>query len=274
MESNNAINFSQFISTAIIFVEVHWSNVEGKIKEYIKTICCTNNPKYCDSCLYCQKINANTYYDYLSFNCYKSWVKKESIMNVKNVFSYTALESIQNKFCVIYGIEKLSKFVYNSLLKILEDPPKHTFFIFTTRNIQAIPSTIRSRCQLLRLVPEKEKINLLLDNNLVTTSDLDNIFNTFFSLEDAQEAIDNGDFQLIKETSKNILLSITDLVLQRNILSEFKKMTYFQIEKIFSFLLPKINLKVKVEYLELMSYFNLNLNKTLIFNKLLFFLKS
>lgn len=274
MKSNNIINFSKFISNGIIFVELHWSNVDDKIKEYIKTICCINSPTYCDSCVYCEKINANKYYDYLSFNCYTSWVKKESIMNVKSVFSYSALESIKNKFCVIYGIERLSKFVYNSILKILEDPPKHTFFIFTTRNLNAVPSTIRSRCQLLRLTPEKDKINSLLNNELVDSSDLDNIFNTFFSLAEAQEAIDNGDFKLIKDMSKNILISMTDLVLQKNILSAFKKITYFQIEKIFSFLLPKINPKVKVEYLQLMSCLNLNLNKTLIFNKLIFFLKS
>lgn len=274
MDSKNIINFSQFISNGIIFVETHWSNVDKKIKEYIKTICCANSTTYCNSCIYCQKIDANKYYDYLSFNCYKTWVKKESIMNVRNIFSYSALESNENKFCIIYGIEKLSKFVYNSILKMLEDPPKHTFFIFTTRNLHAVPSTIRSRCQLLRLLPEKDKINLLLNNEQVITSDLDNIFNTFFSIEEAQEAINNGDFKLIKDMASDIVLAVKDLELQRNILTTFKKMTYFQIEKVFSFLLPKINLKAKVEYLEIMSYLNLNLNKTLLFNKLIFFLKS
>ncbi|MEG1820766.1 MAG: hypothetical protein RR201_00785 [Malacoplasma sp.] len=274
MESTNTINFSDFISNGIIFVELHWSNVNDKIKSYIKTICCSNNISFCDACVYCKKVNDNAYYDYLSFNCYQTSVKKDEILEIKNIFAYTSLESIKNKFCVIYGIEKLSKFAYNSILKILEDSPPDTYFIFTTRNLHAVPATIRSRCKIIRLLPEKDKLQSLLKNQLINQNDLDSISNIYYSYDEALEAIENGEYKLIKEVSENIFLSINDFVLQRDTLSIFKKMDYFKIRKIFSYLLPKVNLKLKTEYLELMSNLYFNLNKTLIFHKLIYFLKS
>ena len=41
----------------------------------------------------------------------------------------------------------LSKWAFNALLKILEEPPKHVKFILATTDVHKVPETILSRCQ-------------------------------------------------------------------------------------------------------------------------------
>src|SRR5690606_14096444 len=41
----------------------------------------------------------------------------------------------------------------NALLKTLEEPPDHSLFILVSSRPYALPATIRSRCQSLRLTP-------------------------------------------------------------------------------------------------------------------------
>lgn len=52
---------------------------------------------------------------------------------------------------------------FNALLKLLEEPPKHTIFILATTEIHKIPSTITSRCQTIEFhkATNSELINTL-----------------------------------------------------------------------------------------------------------------
>ena len=51
----------------------------------------------------------------------------------------------QNKVISIPNIECMSRDASDAILKILEEPPKDTFFVMSTNFIHQIPSTIRSR---------------------------------------------------------------------------------------------------------------------------------
>ena len=51
----------------------------------------------------------------------------------------------KNKIILIPNIESMSRDASDSILKILEEPPKNTFFIMSSNFIHLIPSTIRSR---------------------------------------------------------------------------------------------------------------------------------
>ncbi len=51
------------------------------------------------------------------------------------------------KVYIIDEVHMLSKWAFNALLKILEEPPEHLKFILATTEIQKIPETILSRCQ-------------------------------------------------------------------------------------------------------------------------------
>ena len=64
----------------------------------------------------------------------------------------------KNKVAVINEIEKISVDGLNAILKILEEPPKNTYFLLSTNFLNQIPLTIQSRCFDLRISsPEIEQ---------------------------------------------------------------------------------------------------------------------
>jgi DNA polymerase-3 subunit gamma/tau len=61
------------------------------------------------------------------------------------------------KIYLIDEVHMLSKGAFNALLKTLEEPPPHVKFLFATTELERLPETIVSRCQLLRLSPLAER---------------------------------------------------------------------------------------------------------------------
>ena len=61
----------------------------------------------------------------------------------------------KNKVAVINEIEKISSDGLNAILKILEEPPKNTYFLLSTNFLNQIPLTIQSRCFDLRISSPK-----------------------------------------------------------------------------------------------------------------------
>ncbi len=57
------------------------------------------------------------------------------------------------KIFILPGIERLSDAAANTLLKVLEEPPRGTHLIMTTTSAAGVLRTIRSRAQLYRLAP-------------------------------------------------------------------------------------------------------------------------
>jgi DNA polymerase-3 subunit gamma/tau len=53
----------------------------------------------------------------------------------------------KNKVYIIDEVHMLSSNAFNALLKTLEEPPAHVYFIFATTAPHKIPETIKSRCQ-------------------------------------------------------------------------------------------------------------------------------
>jgi len=51
------------------------------------------------------------------------------------------------KIYYIDEVHMLSRNAFNALLKILEEPPEHVLFLFSTTNPERLPATILSRCQ-------------------------------------------------------------------------------------------------------------------------------
>ena len=58
-----------------------------------------------------------------------------------------ALTRAKSKVYIIDEVHMLTKEAFNALLKSLEEPPAHVFFILATTEIHKIPETILSRCQ-------------------------------------------------------------------------------------------------------------------------------
>lgn len=57
------------------------------------------------------------------------------------------------KACILWGVDKLNIQSGNKLLKLIEEPPKNTYFIFVAENELDLLPTIKSRCQLSSLKP-------------------------------------------------------------------------------------------------------------------------
>ena len=67
---------------------------------------------------------------------------KELLENVSKTSQFNSL-----KVYIIDECELLNDFSYNAILKTLEEPPKNVYAFLITKNLDAVKSTIISRCQ-------------------------------------------------------------------------------------------------------------------------------
>ena len=92
------------------------------------------------------------------FFCKRKWDDKKKLFQ-KNI-SIADIRELSRKFylsstdysykvCIVDTTEDLNISAANSLLKMLEEPPKNTLFILVSNNKQSILPTILSRCQKL-----------------------------------------------------------------------------------------------------------------------------
>ncbi len=70
----------------------------------------------------------------------------------------TGSEQFPVKIGLIRDADRLNDAAQNALLKTLEEPPKETFIILLSANVSALLPTTRSRCQLISLAVEHQKI--------------------------------------------------------------------------------------------------------------------
>lgn len=96
-----------------------------------------------------------------------------SIEQIRDILIYSSHSTLDGnpKFIVICNPEELNLNVLNSLLKIVESPPEHTYFLLISDNINKIINTLKSRCLKFKIsfnISENKFIinNLLNDNNL------------------------------------------------------------------------------------------------------------
>lgn len=66
---------------------------------------------------------------------------------------YTQTRSGSPTMVIIEGAEQMSTDAQNALLKLLEEPPESTHFTLTANSTEGVLPTIRSRCQVITLIP-------------------------------------------------------------------------------------------------------------------------
>lgn len=76
---------------------------------------------------------------------------------------YRAIGDSPNKIIILDEAHRLSGQAWDSLLKAIEEPPAHVYYMLCTTNVGKIPKTILTRCQRVDLkpVPEDAIIGLL-----------------------------------------------------------------------------------------------------------------
>ncbi len=97
----------------------------------------------------------------------------DDIREIKNKINLVPA-ALKYKVYIIDEVHMLTTGAFNGLLKTLEEPPAHAIFILATTELNKVPATILSRCQLiefrkisirdmnakLREIAEKEKISI------------------------------------------------------------------------------------------------------------------
>ncbi len=98
------------------------------------------------------------------YGSYGDWLKEIGDENKEGIISVTEIENLQNqinlksffggnKVVLIWGLDKMNLSASNKILKLLEEPPKKTFFIMVAEDSLSLLPTIYSRCQTTYLKP-------------------------------------------------------------------------------------------------------------------------
>ena len=122
------------------------------------------------------------WFDFLTFSAYSNYVDWFDYINVGNKQGIIAVSEIEklhrslylkafgggNKVCVLWGLEKMNAAAANAFLKLLEEPPKNTYFILLCENTEKVLPTVLSRCQEIIIGPIEENalVNQINDNDL------------------------------------------------------------------------------------------------------------
>jgi len=111
-------------------------------KEYLQQQVCLLNG--CTRCSHCHAIEQKQHASLLWLTPEKHYTL-EMLEPIKRVVAFT-LENDQHYFIVLENAHLLSPACANSLLKVLEEPPRGYHFILLTESLDAILPTIQSRC--------------------------------------------------------------------------------------------------------------------------------
>jgi len=94
-------------------------------------------------------------YDYF-YKVKKTKTNSVSIDDIRDLIKKLSLKSLNNKninrVCLITDSELMSEEAQNSILKILEEPPKDTVIILLTKSITALKPTIISRSSIIKII--------------------------------------------------------------------------------------------------------------------------
>jgi DNA polymerase-3 subunit gamma/tau len=105
----------------------------------------TGDGNPCNDCASCRAVIQGTNLDVMEIDG-ASHTGVNEVRDLQESIGYTP-SLYRNKVYIIDEVHMLSTHAFNALLKTLEEPPRHVYFVFATTAPQKIPDTIKSRCQ-------------------------------------------------------------------------------------------------------------------------------
>jgi len=111
--------------------------------------CAAQIDKPCGLCDSCRKIEKSEHPDLHIIENGEAQIKIEDIRNILREASFRPYAGAMKVF-IIDNAHKLNTESANSLLKILEEPPKSTLIILITHKPQNIIRTVLSRCRMIK----------------------------------------------------------------------------------------------------------------------------
>ena len=112
-----------------------------------KSLNCESGPAKdpCNRCTICEQITTGSCVDVNEID----GASNRGIDEIRQLREEIRFQPVQCRFriYIIDEVHMLTNEAFNALLKTLEEPPPHAYFIFATTEPRKIPETIHSRCQ-------------------------------------------------------------------------------------------------------------------------------
>ncbi|MBT8334516.1 MAG: DNA polymerase III subunit gamma/tau [Deltaproteobacteria bacterium] len=135
------------VAHAILFSGVRGIGKTTLARLMAKALNCEEGPTPvpCGNCSSCRQIVAGSSLDLHEIDGASNRGIQE-VRELKEKIKFMPASS-RYKIVIIDEVHMLTTEAFNALLKTLEEPPKHVYFMFATTELHKIPITILSRCQ-------------------------------------------------------------------------------------------------------------------------------
>ena len=226
---------TESIPHALIFCGSRGVGKTSLARIFAKTINCNElrDKKVCVKCSICNEIDENKSLDVIEIDA----ASNNGVDQIREIIESSNYSSINcpYKVFIVDEVHMLSKAAFNALLKTLEEPNKNTVFILATTEVEKIPPTILSRCQMINFktlsksslihnlenICNKEKISIDEDSlsliadesrgsvrdSLGVLEQLMTSLNKSIIISDARKILGATSDQILFEISKNLLES-------------------------------------------------------------------
>ncbi len=135
------------VAHAILFSGVRGVGKTTLARLMAKALNCENGPTPvpCNTCTSCTEITRGAALDLYEIDGASNRGIQE-VRELKENLKFMPV-SAAHKIVIIDEVHMLTTEAFNALLKTLEEPPAHVYFMFATTELHKIPITILSRCQ-------------------------------------------------------------------------------------------------------------------------------
>ncbi|RZW26725.1 MAG: DNA polymerase III subunit gamma/tau, partial [Desulfobulbaceae bacterium] len=139
------------VAHALLFSGVRGVGKTTLARLMAKSLNCQEGPTEvpCNECPSCVEISGGSALDLLEIDGASNRGIQE-VRELKDKIKFMPTSS-RYKIIIIDEVHMLTNEAFNALLKTLEEPPAHVYFIFATTELHKIPVTILSRCQRFEL---------------------------------------------------------------------------------------------------------------------------
>ncbi|MFA6918161.1 MAG: DNA polymerase III subunit gamma/tau [Candidatus Gracilibacteria bacterium] len=136
------------VSHAYLFSGPRGTGKTSAARLLAKALNCSNlTDQYepCNECELCNDINSGRLIDLIEIDA----ASNRGIDEVRDLKEKIGFSPTRSKFkiYIVDEVHMMTKEAFNALLKTLEEPPSHVYFILATTEVHKIPETIISRCQ-------------------------------------------------------------------------------------------------------------------------------